>query len=264
MFDEDKNDDTNVDQNLDNELEDDLEITFVSEEENEDEDDSNESQAFRDLRKQNRLLQQQLRAKDTPKQDEVIELGEEPTLESCEYDEDKFKAEVKAYYAREKAIEKQKEEQAKQQDKVKQAQQTQLEAYETQKKALGAKNYKVAEEEFLTSVHAVNPALGEVILNAAEDMAKMVYVLGTQPKKLESLLKITNPYKLAAEVARIEKDVKVQKKQSNIKPEGTLKGDIGGGATASSEKHLEKLRAEAQKTGDFTKVAAYKRSLRPD
>jgi hypothetical protein len=93
-------------------------------------------------------------------------------------------------------------------------------------------------------------------------MALVVYALSKNTGLANRLVSITNPIKLAAEVAKIEKEIKVRKKSNagKIVPEGTLKGNATGAvATSKVDKQLAKLEKEARETGDRTLVAKFKR-----
>jgi hypothetical protein len=99
----------------------------------------------------------------------------------------------------------------------------------------------------------------DIILQAADDTARLVYGLGKNAKILDQLAAISNPIRFAAEIAKLETQMKTVKKASKPAPE---KAVVGRGAPAASGNELERLRAEAEKTGDYSKVLAYKDKMR--
>ena len=73
---------------------------------------------------------------------------------------------------------------------------------------------------------------------------------------------ICERYATAFAVAKLEKDMKVTSKaKSPPPPERTVSGH-GRVASGGTDTTLEKLREEAARTGDMTKVIEYKRKLR--
>ena len=89
----------------------------------------------------------------------------------------------------------------------------------------------------------------------------MVYALGRTPKKLQELASIKDPVKFAVAVGKLETEVKVtSRKSTKPAPETSVKG--GSSSASASTATLDRLRAEAAKTGDLSKVVAYKRQMK--
>jgi hypothetical protein len=63
--------------------------------------------------------------------------------------------------------------------------------------------------------------------------------------------------KFAFAVARLEKELKVTNRRAAPAPERIVQGT--GRASGTVDSTLERLRAEAEKTGNYTKVLQYKR-----
>jgi len=99
-----------------------------------------------------------------------------------------------------------------------------------------------------------------IILQGAENPAIVVYALGKDEERAKKLASINDPIKFAFEVAKLETQMKVTRRRPSTQPEKIISGSekIVGGA----DKQLEKLRKEAQKTGDFSKVIAYKNKIK--
>ena len=66
--------------------------------------------------------------------------------------------------------------------------------------------------------------------------------------------------KLGTAIGRMEGKLKVKPKSANVKPETIPTGS--GQLSRESDAHLDKLRAEAVKSNDYSKVTAYKKKLR--
>ena len=64
--------------------------------------------------------------------------------------------------------------------------------------------------------------------------------------------------KFAFAVAKLETQLKVTQRKAATAPERTVQGT--GNKSGTVDSTLERLRAEAAKSGDFTKVLQYKKS----
>jgi len=136
--------------------------------------------------------------------------------------------------------------------------QTRQESYVSLKKEHSFKDFEDAEE--LVS-NTFNLTQQNIVVQGADDSALLVYALGKNPKKLEELSKISDPYEFAFKIAKLEAQLKVTNKKAPT-PEKRVSTGKAGGMSGNSDKTLASLRAEADKTGDYTKVTAYKRKLR--
>jgi hypothetical protein len=214
-----------------------------------------DSSLIRRLREEVRKRDAELKVYRTsqPSQPQVIEVGPKPTFESCEFDEGRYETELDAWKERD-AKAKQAEADAL---KVQAAQQEtwnkELAEVETQKSQLKVKDYDQAAEVVQATFDVQQQAM---IVRASINKARMVYALGKSPAKAAELAKITDPVKFIAEVARMEGKVTVQRK-SAPPPEQITRGSAP--LSNAVDKHLEKLEAEFQRTGDRTKIVQYKR-----
>jgi hypothetical protein len=130
--------------------------------------------------------------------------------------------------------------------------------YVKQKEAHSFKDFEEA-EELVSNTFSVTQQ--GIIVQGAEDSALVVYALGKNPKKLEELAKESDPVNFAFKVAKLESQLKVKDKRAPS-PEKRVKGAKAGGLSGTEDQTLERLRKEAEKTGDYTKVAQYKRKKR--
>lgn len=216
----------------------------------------------RELRKANREKDRRIRELEaklsTPAAAETaVTVGQKPTLESCEYDEAKFEAALSEWHDRKRKADEQETEQRKQQEAQNAAWQATLDAYGKEKSALKVPDFEDAED--VLKEHLSTTQQG-VILHGAEKRAQLVYALGKNLPKLKELAAIADPVKFAFAIAKLETQLKVTPKKSAPLPERQLHGSSPGGAAV--ENQLERLRAEAAKTGDFSKVHAFKRQQR--
>ena len=99
-----------------------------------------------------------------------------------------------------------------------------------------------------------------IIVKGAQNAAVVIYALGKNSTKLKELSSITDPVKFAFAVANLEKDLKVTTRKAPPPPEKTVTGSAPKSGVVDSQ--LERLRAEAEKTGNYSKVAQYQRQKR--
>lgn len=219
----------------------------------------------KDLRKSSREkdrkireLQERLDAV-TPKESGVV-VGQKPTLESCEYDADVFEAKLDAWKdAKSKADEQARKLKA-DQEAEQAAWQKRLDDYQTAKAELKVADFDDAEQLIKDLFSQQQQG---IIVHGAQKPALLAYAIGKNPAKAKELSAITDPVKFAFAVAHIERDLKVTPKKNTPAPEKKLGAGSGGPASSSSnDAHLAKLREEAARTGDMTKVMQFKAKLR--
>jgi len=133
-----------------------------------------------------------------------------------------------------------------------------LDSYGKDKSELKVKDFDDAED---VTQQALDVTQQGIVLQGADNPALVVYALGKNPKKAAELGSIKDPVKFAFAVAKLEKDLKVTPRKAVPPPEKTVSGNarVSGGAIDSS---LDRLRIEAEKTGDYTKVIRYKAQQR--
>lgn len=186
-----------------------------------------------------------------------VTLGVKPTLAGCDFDEDKFDAELSSWHERRRQIEQQQEERKKAEESQRTAWAARLDAYSKEKAALRVRDFEDVEA---VAQEALSVTQQGIILNGADKPAPLIYALGRNPKKLKELAGISDPVKFAFAVAKLETQMKIAPKKPSTAPERTIRGSAPGSSAVDST--LERLRADAEKTGDMTKVIAYKRQLR--
>jgi desulfoferrodoxin (superoxide reductase-like protein) len=209
----------------------------------------------RELQRQNRELQNKLQTTQT--EIKPVVLGVKPKLEDHDYDADKFEAALADWFERKRKAD---EANARQEAEVmnqQKAWQAKLDNYGKAKAELRVKDYEdaeaVAQEVFSVTQQGV-------MLQGADNPALVVYALGKNPKKAKELAEITDPVKFAFAVAKLEKELKVTNRKTAPAPERIVTGT--GRSSGAVDSTLERLREEAARTGDATKVYRYKQQKR--
>lgn len=214
----------------------------------------------REKAKRIRELEQQLEGNKAP--DKATEVGEEPTLESCDFDADVFKTRFKAWMSRQAAHAEEQRKKADAEKAAKDAWQAKLNAYGEAKAKLKVSDFEDAEAVALSifDENAFGVTQQGVILNGADNPAMVIYALGKNPKKAKELASISDPVKFAFAVAKLETQLKVTPRKTAPVPEREVRGNAP--ANGSSDKQLARLEAEAERTGDRSKVIAYKKQIK--
>lgn len=183
-------------------------------------------------------------------------IGPKPTLAGCDYDEEQYERQLEGWKDAKRAsetAETQRQEQARKGEEEYQADNAR---YQAKRSALTFKDASEAAELVTGRMTEVQKA---VIVMAADNPALVEYAIGTRPGILEQMAGITNPVKLAAAVAKLEGKLKVARKSAPA-PENVSRG--GASMGLKTDATMERLEREAEKSGDMTKLFAYKRELR--
>ncbi|MGF6643122.1 hypothetical protein [Paraburkholderia sp. GAS82] len=224
-------------------------------------------QWVKDLRKQNtedrrriRELEAQLQQKQ-PQAPAVPTLGAKPKLENFDYDEGKYDEALSKWYEDKRKVDAAQDDQRKAEEARQRERDERLVTYKTEASSLKRKDFQEVESDVIA---ALTPDQQGILLLGADKPAAFIYTLGRYPTKLRELAAIKNPVRFAFAAAKLEKDLKVTSRNTNAKPapEGRVESSSGAPAVGGGEKKLEQLRAEAERTGDYSKVHSYKRQLK--
>lgn len=208
---------------------------------------------IRELERENR----ELKARAAPVEEE-LELGKEPDLEDFDYDTDAFKTAWREWDAKAKEVEAKKDAKRKEAEQVEQAWQAKVQGYQEAKAKLRVADFEDAEEVVQTMFDQTQQGL---VVHIAKDAAVLTYAIGKNPEKAKELAAIKDPIMFAVAVGKLEETVKVfSTRKPAAKPETSPTSTARG--SSSLDNHLERLREEAGRTGDFSKVMAYKKQLR--
>lgn len=227
-------------------------------------DDDGAPEWVKNVRRENRELKKRIKEIEVSKATfDAPALPVKPTLEDCDYDAQAFEEKLTAWYDAKREHDAREAEARTVQEKAEQRWQQKLSFYDEGKEKLGAQDYEDAEatvaEIFapgFPGIMAEDVRLG-IIKQGAKDPAALVYALGKNPAKAKELAAIDDPVEFAWKAATLEAGMKVTRGKAPP-PEKRIGGGVPGVAGAL-DNTLERLRAEAEKSGDYTKIRLYKK-----
>jgi hypothetical protein len=217
----------------------------------------------RELRKTNREKERRIRELEaklsatTTEIKPVVTLGPKPKLEEYDYDADRYEQAIDQWHDRKRDHDREADVALQSELQQRQAWQSKLDDYGKAKAELKVRDYEDAEE---TVQQLLNVTQQGVLLNGCDNPALVVYALGKNPKKTAELAKLTDPVKFAFAVAKLEKELKVTNRRAAPAPERVVSGT--GRSSGAVDSTLERLREEAARTGNMTKVIAYRAQKR--
>lgn len=245
---------------------DDLVISFGDEEPPKPEEDEGRAPPWiRDLRKANREKDRVIRERDAEiarlkgagnAQPEAPTLGDKPKMSDPEidFDEEKFSEALDKWHERKRKVEEVREKAERAKEDEQKAWRARVDQYKKAASSLPVKDYEDAEE---TAFDALSVVQQGIILQGTENPEKLVYGLGKNPKKLKEIASITDPVKFAVAVGKLEDKMKTTKRNTPPPPERVVRSNVSGAAAVDNQK--ERLLADARRTGNYEKVAAYNR-----
>jgi hypothetical protein len=215
----------------------------------------------RELRKSNREKERKIRELEaklntTATETKPVALVSKPTLESCDYDSDEYEQKLAAWYEHKREYDAAEANVAAQRDAEAKEWQDKLDSYAKAKASLKVRDYDEAEATALDTFDVTQQG---IVLQGSDNPALLIYAIGKSTKRAKELAAITDPVKFAFAVAKLETQLKVTNRRAATAPERTITTS-GGRVSGSIDSQLERLRAEALKTGDLSKVMAYKRN----
>ena len=217
----------------------------------------------RELRKTNREKERRIRELEaklsatTTEIKPVVTLGPKPKLEEYDYDADRYEQAIDQWHDRKRVHDREADAALQSEQQQQQAWQAKLNDYGRAKAELKVRDYEDAEE---TVQQLLNVTQQGVLLNGCDNPALVVYALGKNPKKTAELAKLTDPVKFAFAVAKLEKELKVTNRRAAPAPERVVSGT--GRSSGAVDSTLERLREEAARTGNMTKVIQYRAQKR--
>jgi hypothetical protein len=223
-------------------------LTFGEEAEPQD----NDTGLVKHLRSQIRERDRRLAEVEKAPRAQPVDPGPEPTLEDCDYDEDKLKVALRKW---DREVQESKE-------PAVQADEAQRKAYETERQRYvdgKAKiNHPEMEDAEETVKASLSPAQQSALVLASDDPAKMVLALFKNPAKLAELASETNVVKLGAKVAKLEGQLKMVKRRAPD-PDTPERGSAQvSRQTNAAQKKLDKMEAD-YKGGDRSHIQQFKR-----
>lgn len=211
----------------------------------------------RELSRQNRELQKQAQDKGAAAQ--AVALGPKPTMADADidYDATKFEAALNKWNDQKRTADQRATDAQAAEKKAQDAWAVRLGEYGEAKTKLKVKDFGEAEA---AATEVLSQVQQGIVVQGAENAALVIYALGKNPAKLKELGAITDPVKFAFAVAKLEKDLKLTTRKAPPPPEKVVTGSAPKSGVVDSQ--LDRLRAEAEKTGDYSKVTAYQRQKR--
>ena len=183
----------------------------------------------------------------------VPTLGKKPTLDDHDYDAEKFEAALEGWHEQKRKVEAAKANAEAKAQEERKGWQAKLAAYSEAKTKLGVSDYDDAEAVVQDTLSVAQQS---ILLAGCENPALVAYALGKAPAKAKELAAMTDPVKFAFALAKLESQIKMTKKS----PPPSEKPITGTARATGTDSTLEKLRQEAERTGDYSKVVAHKRS----
>lgn len=182
-----------------------------------------------------------------------LTLPTKPKLEDFDYDPDVYEEKIGEWFETKRRHDAQVEASKKAQDDAEKAWQDKLTSYGKAKADLKVRDYEDAETYVQDKFNITQQG---IILQGLENPALVVYALGKNHKKAAELAGIADPVRFAVAIGKLETQLKVTTRKSPPPPPKTVSGT--GRVSGAVDSTLDRLRTEAEKTGDYTKVLKYK------
>lgn len=210
---------------------------------------------YRELQRKNRELEDKLKVSSQPAPPTVPVLGKKPELADFKYDTDEYEIAVAEWFEQKRVVDAAQAEADAKAKRLQDAWAERLQFYDKTKKELKVANYDEAE----AAVQAMFDITQQgIIVKIADNPALVFHALGTFEKEAKELSAIKDPQLFIKAVARLETKLKVHNRKKPPQPElSTVRGN--GRVSGAVDATLERLREEAARTGDTSKVVAYKR-----
>lgn len=193
-----------------------------------------------------RELEEKLTAK-VAAETKPAELGKKPTLDDYDYDAEKFEKGLEDWFDRKRAVDAEQSRQEQARKAEQDAWNATLEGYNKAKSSLKVRDFEEAEHAVQESLNVVQQG---IILQGGTRPELIVYALYKTPAKMKELAAIKDPVKFAFAVADLQRELKVTNRKAPP-PEGKATGSAAISGTVSGSA-LERLKAKAQQTGDWT------------
>lgn len=231
-------------------------VVQIGDDEPEEDEAAKAPQWVRDLREKNREQARRIRELEGAQTGEpkATTLGPRPNRSDFDYDDEAYDAALEQWIADKAASEASDRDREAKEKQQQDAWTGKLSRYGEAKQTLGARDYDDAESVVTDTLSITQQG---IIVQGADNAALVTYALGKNPKKAQELAKIDDPIEFAFAVAKLEGSLKVTNRTNPPPPEKVTRGSTGAGTGGDAT--LDKLRAEASKSGDYSKVVAYKR-----
>ena len=181
---------------------------------------------------------------------------ERPTIEGCNYNTEIYDQKLRDYFTAETKAEAKKQERLAEVKAADEDYQTRLGGYVAGKTALRAADMDTAESVVRSKLTVEQQ---NVLIRNSDNPAQVVLALGRSKKALDDLASVKDIDRFAYSLAKLEGKITVTTK-SPPPPESKLRGGVSTSPMNAS--NLDKLRQQAEKTGDYTAYLAAKRAIK--
>lgn len=209
---------------------------------------------YREEKRRSKELEQRLAQVEQRNTQAVAPLGQKPTLEKADYDTDRYEKDLTAWYEKKRQHDEREAAVKSEHQAVQKEWERKLESYQGAKAGLKVRDFEFAEDVVQDNLSVMQQGM---IVQGADNPALVVYALGKNPKKAKEIASITDPVKFAFAVAKLETQLKVSNRKAQSSPERKISGTARPSGAVDST--LDRLRSEAEKTGDYSKVFQYKK-----
>jgi hypothetical protein len=212
----------------------------------------------RNLRKEHREAKRRIKELESklqaPAAEKPTEAGPRPTLQDCDYDEERHTDAVLQWAERKRKADDEAAAKRAEQEAQDKAWQDRVQSYQGAKASLKARDFDDAEEAVKETLSMTQQG---IILQGAINPALLVYALGKNPAKVKELAAIKDPVQFAFAISKLEDKVKATTRKPASNPEPSLTGNSRPGGVADDR--LNKLREAAERSGDWSDYFAAKR-----
>lgn len=216
----------------------------------------------RELEKENKRLRATAGTQKVP----AVFNKKKPELSDFEFDSEQYEEaysdwldEKRSYEAEIEELNRKKKEES---DKIQQNWENKLTAYRASAEDF-SKNNNI--EDYGEAEETVSGILTEqqaaIIVQGSSKPETVIYGLYRNRKLLEEMAAINDPIDFSFAISKVEDKIKMKGRKPKSDPEKRV-NDSGQSRELAGDRNLEKLRAEAEKTGNYSKVRAYKQKLR--
>lgn len=210
------------------------------------------------LREQGKELAARRAVEPVQREQDLPPIPAKPTLADFDYDED---AHALAVDQRAELVAAHKLADARRNAQIQAAQDT----FNERQRQYVARSAKLRVPDFEDAQDEVRGTLSvlqqNILLEYMGDKDALVaYALGKRPGKLAEMSKIADPGRFLLALHDFSKDIKMTPKRTAPPPETIVRGNASA-APRGPDKHLDRLEAEFERTGDRTKILAYKREV---
>ena len=181
-------------------------------------------------------------------------LSKQPDLEDYDYDQEAFTKAVLAWNAQKQEIETKHAKQREENEAADKAWLARQAAYEATKAKVKNDDFEFVESDVKEKLSVTQQ---NIIIALSDDPARDVYFMGKHPDVLKRLAEIQDPGKFIYELAKLRNSKGETMAKKPAPPEKRIVGTAPRGK--GSEAKLNKLREEAARTGDRTKVVQYRK-----